>query len=171
MLEERIIFLNGEVNDHTTYLMIQQFLWLDHVSDAPIKFYLNSPGGSVSAGLAIYDTIATIKSPITVFGYGNCASMGCILLSAKYDRPGCKRYVLPSCRVMAHQVRGGAGGQCSDMLIEAKLMTEINEDLFQKIATWTGQPYEKIKADANRDYWMTAEKAVEEGYADAVFTG
>ena len=171
MLEERIIFLNGEINDHVAYIIIQQLLWLDHVSEAPIKLYLNSPGGSVSAGLAIYDTINTIKAPVNVFGYGICASMGCVLLSAKYARPNCKRYVLPSCRVMAHQVRGGAGGQCSDIQIEAKLMKEINVDLFKKLSDWTGQSYSQIEERAARDYWMSAEQAVAEGYADAVFYG
>lgn len=171
MFEDRNIFLNGEINDHVSLLIIQQFLWLE--SQAPgqrINFYINSPGGSVSSGLAIYDTINTIKSPVTTIGYGTCASMGCILLSAKYKKEGCKRVLLPSALVMAHQVRGGAGGQASDILIEAKLMRSINDGLFQKLADFTGKTFEQIKKDADRDHWMTAEEAVENGYADSIIT-
>lgn len=169
MLESRVIFLTGGIDDHVAQLIISQFLWLESVNPgAEIKFYINSPGGSVSAGLAIYDTINSISSPVITYGLGNCASMGCVLLSAKYDRAGCKRIILPSARVMAHQVSGGAGGQCEDIRITAKLMADVNEKLLRKIAQFTGQTYEKIKNDAKRDYWMTAEEAVEQGYADEI---
>jgi ATP-dependent Clp protease protease subunit len=151
---------------------MQQVVWLDYQNpEAPIKIYLNSPGGSVSAGLAIYDALNMAKAPIHVFGYGICASMGCVLLSAKYNREDCKRYVLPNCRVMDHQVRGGASGQASDIMIEAKLMSEINDDLMIKLAEFSGRSVEEITKNAARDHWLTAQQAVDYGYADEIYTG
>lgn len=170
MLEERIVFLNGEINDQVAMILIQQFLWLEHQDPGkPIMFYINSPGGSVSDGLAIYDAINSITSPVTTVGLGTCASMACTLLAAKYDNKETKRYVLPNTLVMAHQVRGGVGGQASDILIEAKLMRLLNNKLFSFLAKWTNQTLEKIESDADRDYWMTAEEAVAQGYADAIY--
>ena len=171
MLEDRNIFLTGEINDQVALLIIQQFLWLESQEPGKmIKFYLNSPGGSVTAGLSIFDTLSTISSPITTIGFGTCASMGCFLLSAKYNREGCIRVVLPNTMVMAHQVRGGAGGQASDIIIEAKLMTELNNNLFKKMAGFTGKTFEQLKSEADRDYWMTAEEAVTNGFVDSVLT-
>ena len=170
ILKDRIIYLNGEINENSAHIAICEFLFLEN--DAPgeeIKFYINSPGGSVSDGLALFDTINSITSPVITFGIGTCASMACVLLAAKYDRENCKRYVMPNCRVMAHQVRGGATGQASDILIEAKEMAKINKDIYEKLSKFTGQTYEKISKDASRDFWMSAEEAVKLGYADEIF--
>lgn len=169
LLEDRIINLTGPIDDQVAQLMISQFLWLESKNPGElIKFYINSPGGSVSAGLAIFDTINSITSPVHTYGVGSCASMGCVLLSAKYAKSGCKRFILPSARVMAHQVSGGAGGQCEDIQRSAQLMKKVNDDLLQKLATFTGQTLEKIRKDASRDHWMDANEAVAQGYVDEV---
>lgn len=171
LLEERIVFLTGGINDDVAHLYISQFLWLESKAPGePIKFYINSPGGSVSAGLAIYDAANMISSPIQTFGIGTCASMGSVLLSAKYDKPDCKRFVMENARVMAHQIRGGASGQCSDILKSAEQADKVNRDLLGKIAKFTGQPLEKVVKDTARDHWMNAQEAVEQGYADKVIS-
>lgn len=166
LLKDRIIFLGGEVNDSTANLIVAQLLFLEAEGpDKDIHLYINSPGGSVSAGMAIYDTMEYIKSPVSTICIGRAASMGAVLLAA--GQKG-KRFALPNADIMIHQPLGGTQGQASDILIQAEKI-EKTKDLLNKIlAEKSGQTYEKIVEDADRDYYMSAEEAKDYGLIDQV---
>ncbi len=166
LLKERIIFLGDDITDGLANTIIAQLLFLE--SEDPkrdIKLYLNSPGGSVSAGLAIYDTMQYIKPDVMTICVGMAASMGAILLAAGAKD---KRVVLPNSEVMIHQVMGGAEGQAIDVKIRAEHILKIKDRLNQILAKHTGQPLEKIEKDSDRDYFMSAEEAVKYGIADKI---
>jgi len=166
LLKERVIFLVGGVDDYVANVVVAQLLFLE--ADNPekdISLYINSPGGIVTAGLAIYDTMRFIKPDVSTICVGQAASMGSFLLSAGAKG---KRYILPNSRVMIHQPSGGAQGQASDIAIQAKEILYLRERLNQELAANTGQPIEKIAADVERDYFMNAEEARAYGVVDAV---
>ncbi|MDP1862074.1 MAG: ATP-dependent Clp endopeptidase proteolytic subunit ClpP [Gemmatimonadaceae bacterium] len=167
LLMDRIIFLGTPVNDDVANIVIAQLLFLD--ADNPgrdINLYLNSPGGSVSAGLAIYDTMQFLKSPVSTICMGMAASMGAFLLAA--GAPG-KRQALPHARVMIHQPsQSGGGGSASDIEIQAKEILYLREKLNALMAKHTGQPMEQIERDTDRDRWMSAEEAKTYGLIDSI---
>ncbi len=166
---ERIIFLSGEVTDGLANSIIARLLYMDSEDqNKDIFIYINSPGGSVSAGLAIFDTMQHIKSEVTTICVGLAASMGSFLLMAGSKG---KRYSLPNARIMIHQPSGGTRGQASDIAIEAREILRIRNRLNQEYAKRTGQPLEKIERDMNRDYYMSAYEAKEYGLIDRVIEG
>jgi len=163
LLMDRIIFIGTEINSDVSNIINAQLLWLDSINHNEITIYINSPGGSVYAGLSIFDTMHIIESPIKTVCIGMAASMASILLTA-----GDKRYALPHSRVMIHQPLGGVKGQASDIVITANEITKLKDELNQILATKTGQPLDKIYNDTDRDYYMTAEEAKEYGIIDEV---
>ncbi len=166
LLKERVIFLVGGVDDYVANVIVAQLLFLE--ADNPekdISLYINSPGGVVTAGLAIYDTMRFIKPDVSTICVGQAASMGSFLLAAGAKG---KRYILPNSRVMIHQPSGGTQGQASDIAIQAKEILYLRERLNQELAANTGQPIEKIALDVERDYFMNAEEAKAYGVVDAV---
>lgn len=166
LLNERIIFLTGEVNEVSASLTIAQMLHLESIDPSKdINFYINSPGGSVVDGLAIYDTMQFIKSDVSTICVGQCASMGAVLLAA--GQAG-KRYALPHSRVLIHQPHGGAQGQASDIEIQAQEILRMRKELNGILARHTGQTIRRIEKDTDRDNIMTAPVAVEYGLVDAV---
>ena len=166
LLKERVIFLCGQVEDHMANLIVAQMLFLESESpDKDIYLYINSPGGSVTAGMAIYDTMKFIKPNISTVCIGQAASMGAFLLSG--GEKG-KRYCLPNSRVMIHQPLGGFQGQASDFEIHAKEILYIKDKLNRLMADHTGQPLERVKEDTDRDNFLSAESAVEYGLVDAI---
>ena len=166
LLRERVVFLVGEVNDQTANLVIAQLLFLESENpDKDISLYINSPGGSVSAGLAIYDTMQFIKPHVSTLRMGMAASMGAFLLCA--GEKG-KRFALPNSRVMIHQPLGGARGQASDIEIQAREILYLRERLNKILADRTGQSIETIAKDTDRDNFMSAEQAREYGLIDTV---
>lgn len=166
LLKERVIFLVGPVNDLTANLVVAQLLFLESENpDKDINFYINSPGGSVTAGLAIYDTMQFIKADVSTLCVGQAASMGAFLLAA--GAPG-KRFALPNSRVMIHQPMGGFQGQASDVEIHAKEILYLKQRLNQMLAKHTGQPLEQIERDTDRDNFLSAEAAVGYGLVDKV---
>ena len=166
LLRERIIFLVGPVNDGTANLVVAQMLFLESENpDKDIFLYINSPGGSVSAGLSIYDTMNFIKPDVSTLCMGMAASMGSFLLMAGAKG---KRSALPNARVMIHQPSGGAQGQATDIEIQAREIIKTREQLNKIYAERTGQPVERIAADMERDYWMSAEEAIAYGIASRV---
>lgn len=168
LLNERIIFLGGPIDDYTANLIIAQLLYLEHTdSKKDISFYINSPGGSVNAGLAILDTMNHIKCDVSTVCVGVAASMGAVLLSAGAKG---KRFVLPNSEVMIHQIMGGVQGQASDIAITAKNILRSKENLNRILAQNTGKKIEQIEKDADRDYWMTADEAKKYGIVDAIMT-
>ena len=168
LLKERIIFLVGPVNDQSANLVVAQMLFLESQDpDKDIHFYINSPGGSVSAGMSIYDTMQFIKPDVSTMCMGMAASMGAILLTAGAKG---KRFSLPHSRVMIHQPLGGMQGQASDIEIHAREILLIKERLNQIIAERTGQPLEKVINDTDRDNYWSAQAAVEYGLIDKVLT-
>ena len=167
LMMDRIIFLGTEVNDYTANVIQAQLLYLDSVdSDKDISIYLNTPGGSVYAGLGIYDTMQFVKSRVATICTGMAASMGAVLLVA--GKKG-MRAALPHSRVMIHQPMGGIQGQASDIEITAKEILKLKDELYQIIADHSGQAMKKIRQDADRDYWMTAAEALEYGMIDKVY--
>ena len=167
LLNDRIIFLADEVNDTTASLVVAQLLFLEAQDpDKDISLYINSPGGSVSAGLAIYDTMNFIKCDVSTICIGMAASMGAFLLSAGAKG---KRYALPNSEVMIHQPLGGMQGQASDIKIHADHILKTRDTLNRKLAEHTGQPLEVIERDTERDNFMTAQQACEYGLIDKVF--
>ncbi|NLL27201.1 MAG: ATP-dependent Clp endopeptidase proteolytic subunit ClpP [Bacteroidales bacterium] len=168
LMMDRIIFLGVPIDDYVANIIQAQLLFLDSVdSSKDISIYLNTPGGSVYAGLGIYDTMQYISSDIATICTGIAASMGAVLLCA--GEKG-KRTALPHSRVMIHQPMGGAEGQASDIEIIATEIKKLKEELYQIIANHSGQPYEKVWADGDRDYWMIAKEAKEYGMIDEVLS-
>jgi len=168
LLKERIIFLAGPVEDHTADLVTAQLLFLEsEAPDKDIYMYINSPGGLVSAGLAIYDTIQYIRCDVSTLCLGQAASMGAQLLAA--GSAG-KRFALPNARIMIHQPLGGFQGQATDVEIHAREIIKLKDRLNQMLAAHTGQPIEKIAEDAERDFFLTAQEACDYGLIDKVLT-
>jgi ATP-dependent Clp protease, protease subunit len=168
LLKDRIIFLGSPINDAVANLVVAQLLFLDAEDpDKDIHLYINSPGGSITAGMAIYDTMQYVKADIQTICIGMAASMGAFLLSAGTKG---KRYALPNSEVMIHQPLGGAEGQATDIEIRAKRILRMRDRINQILAERTGQPLEKIEQDTDRDYFMTAEEAKEYGLIDHVIT-
>ena len=170
LLKERIIFLVGPVEDHTANLVVAQLLFLESENpDKDIYFYINSPGGSVTAGMSIYDTMKFIKPDVQTLCLGQAASMGAFLLSAGTKG---KRFALPNSRVMIHQplISGGLGGQASDIEIHARELLKLKEKLNQMLAEHTGKPLEQIERDTDRDNFMSAQEAADYGLIDKVIT-
>ena len=164
LLKDRIIFLGGPIDDVSANIVIAQLLFLESEnSKADIKLYINSPGGSVSAALAVYDTMQFVKAPVSTICVGLAASAAALLLAA--GEKG-KRIILPNGEVMIHQVMGGAQGQATDIDIHAKHILQIKERLNQILAQHTGQPLTKITCDAERDYFMSAGEAKKYGIVD-----
>jgi len=168
LLKERIIFLGTEINDAVSNLVIAQLLFLQSDdAEKDISIYINSPGGVVTSGMAIYDTMQFLKCPITTYCVGQAASMAAVLLAA--GTPG-KRFALPNSRIMIHQPMGGAQGQATDIGIQAKEILRMKEHLNQILAHHTGQKVKVIEQDTDRDYFMSAEAAVKYGLVDEVVT-
>jgi ATP-dependent Clp protease protease subunit len=166
LLKDRIIFLGSAVDDNVANVVVAQMLYLEAENpDKEIFFYLNSPGGSVSAGMAIYDTMQYIKSPISTVCMGQSASMAAVLLAA--GEKG-KRFALPHSRILIHQPLGGFQGQATDIDIHAKEILRLKEELNRILANLTGQPLSKINNDTERDYFMTSEQAREYGLIDEI---
>lgn len=168
LMMDRIIFLGTEVNDYTANVIQAQLLYLDSADpDKDIHIYLNTPGGSVYAGLGIYDTMQFVKSRVATICTGMAASMGAVLLVA--GEKG-MRAALPHSRVMIHQPLGGIQGQASDIEITAREILKLKDELYQIISDHSGQTMDRIRQDADRDYWMTASEALEYGMIDKVYS-
>ena len=168
LLKERIIFLGTQINDQVANLIVAQLLYLDREDpDKDISLYINSPGGVITSGLAIYDTMQLIRADVSTICVGMAASMGTILLTA--GAAG-KRYALPSSTIHMHQPLGGAQGQASDIEIAAREILRIQEIIRGLLSTHTGQPIDKIARDTDRDYYLTAEGAMEYGLIDQVLS-
>lgn len=166
LLKDRIIFLGTSLDDAVANAVIAQLLFLESQDpDKDIKLYINSPGGSVTAGLAVYDTMQYIKPAVSTICIGLAASMAATLLAAGANG---KRFILPNAEVMIHQVMGGAEGQASDIKISAERILRIKDQLNKILAKHTGQPMERIEKDTDRDFFMVAEKAVEYGVVDKI---
>ncbi len=168
LLKERVIFLTGQVEDHMANLVVAQLLFLESENpDKDIFLYINSPGGSVTAGMSIYDTMQHIKPNVSTFCMGQACSMGAFLLAGGAQG---KRFCLPNSRVMIHQPLGGFQGQASDIQIHAQEILTIKKRLNNMLAEHTGQPLEVVERDTDRDNFMSAEQAVEYGLVDAVLS-
>jgi ATP-dependent Clp protease protease subunit len=168
LLKERIVFLGTPVNDQVANLIVAQLLWLDREDpEREIQMYINSPGGVIYAGLAIYDTMKLIKAPISTFAIGVTASFGTVLLTAGTKG---KRYAMPNATIHMHQPLGGAQGQASDIVIQANEIIRLRDRLNQILIEATGQPKEVIERDTDRDFYLDAYKAVEYGLIDNVLT-
>lgn len=170
LLKERIIFLVGPVDDHSANLVVAQLLFLESENpDKDIYFYINSPGGSVTAGMSIYDTMKFIKPDVQTLCLGQAASMGAFLLSAGTKG---KRFALPNSRIMIHQplISGGLGGQASDIEIHARELLKLKEKLNKILADHTGKSIEEVARDTDRDNFMSAQEAMEYGLIDKVIT-
>jgi len=168
LLNERIVFLGGEIDDNVANIIIAQLLHLDHTdSKKDISLYINSPGGSVTAGLAIIDTMNFIKSDVSTICVGIAASMGALILSS--GKKG-KRFILPNSEIMIHQVMGGTEGQASDIAINAKHILRTKDTLNRILAQNTGKKFDQVEKDSDRDYWMTADEAKKYGIIDEIIT-
>jgi len=168
LLKDRIVFIGEQVHDNMANTIIAQMLFLESEDpDKDINLYINSPGGSVTAGMAIYDTMQYIKPDITTICMGQCASMGALLLAAGTNG---KRYSLPHGRVLIHQPLGGTTGQATDIDIHAREILKIREIINRLLADHTGQPLERIEKDTERDFFMSAEDAKKYGIVDKVIT-
>lgn len=168
LLKERVIFLVGPVEEHMANLVVAQLLFLESENpDKEIYLYINSPGGSVTAGMAIYDTMQFIKPDVSTVCLGQAASMGAFLLAGGAKG---KRYCLPNARVMIHQPLGGFQGQASDFEIHAREILKIRDKLNRILADHTGQSFEKVAQDTDRDNFMSAQEAVDYGLVDAILT-
>ncbi|MGD0970155.1 MAG: ATP-dependent Clp endopeptidase proteolytic subunit ClpP [Desulfobaccales bacterium] len=166
LLKDRIVFLGTGINDDVANLVIAQFLFLEAEDpDKEINFYINSPGGMVTAGMAIYDTMQYIKSPVATLCMGQAASMGALLLAA--GAPG-KRFALPHARILIHQPLGGFQGQATDVDIQAREILRLREELNEIMAQHTGQPIDQINRDTERDFYMSGEQARNYGLIDDV---
>ncbi|MEZ7861400.1 MAG: ATP-dependent Clp endopeptidase proteolytic subunit ClpP [Aeromonadaceae bacterium] len=168
LLKERVIFLTGQVEDYMANLVVAQLLFLESENpEKDIYLYINSPGGSVTAGMSIYDTMQFIKPDVSTVCMGQACSMGAFLLAGGAKE---KRFVLPHSRVMIHQPLGGFQGQASDIQIHAMEILKIKQTLNERLAFHTGQPLERIERDTDRDNFMSADQAVEYGIVDAVLS-
>jgi ATP-dependent Clp protease protease subunit len=168
LLKERVIFVVGTVEDHMANLIVAQLLFLESENpDKDIHLYINSPGGSVTAGLSIYDTMQFIKPDVSTMCIGQAASMGAVLLAGGANG---KRYALPHSRTMIHQPLGGFQGQAADFEIHAKEILDVRERLNKILANHTGQPLEQIQKDTDRDFFMSASQSVDYGLIDEVMT-
>ena len=168
LLKERVVFIVGPIDDHMANLVVAQLLFLESENpDKDINIYINSPGGVVTAGMSIYDTMRFVKPDVSTTCLGQAASMGAFLLAAGSHG---KRYALPNSRVMIHQPSGGTQGQASDIEIQAKEILYLRERLNRILAEHTGQPFEKITRDVERDYFLSAEAAKEYGIIDDILT-
>jgi ATP-dependent Clp protease protease subunit len=166
LLKERIVFINGPIDDNVANVVVAQLLFLESEDpDKDIHLYINSPGGVVTAGLAIYDTMNYIRPDVSTICLGQAASMASLLLTAGAKG---KRYALPFARIMIHQPHGGAEGQSTDIQIQAKEILRMREIGNEILVSTTGQPYEKVQQDTERDYFMTAKEAKEYGIIDKV---
>ncbi len=167
LLKDRIVFISGEIDDHMANVVVAQLLFLEAEDpDKDISLYINSPGGSVTAGMAIFDTMEYVKPDISTICVGMAASMGAFLLAAGAKG---KRYALPNAEVMIHQPLGGARGQASDIKIQADRIMKLKRDLNTILSERTGKPFEQVEKDTDRDFFMTAEEAVAYGLIDKVF--
>ena len=166
LLNDRIVMLSEEVNDTTASLIVAQLLYLEAQDpDKDIQFYINSPGGSITSGMAIYDTMQYIKADVSTICIGMAASMGAFLLSAGAKG---KRLALPNAEIMIHQPSGGSRGQATDIQIQAERILKMKQNLNKILAETTGKPIEQIERDCERDYFMSAQEAVEYGILDKV---
>lgn len=166
LLKERIIFLGEPIDDHMANLVIAQLLFLEAEDPKKeIRMYINSPGGSVTAALAIYDTMQFVKCDVATYCVGQAASAAAVLMAAGSKS---KRYSLPNARVLLHQVMGGAEGQAKDVAIQTKEMMRVKEQIDKILAKHTGQPLSKIEKDTDRDFYMTAEQAKDYGVVDKI---
>ena len=165
LLKDRIIILNGEINDTTANIVIAQLLFLDSENNEDISLYINSPGGVITAGMAIYDTINFIKSDVSTICIGMCASMAAFLLSSGTKG---KRYSLPNSEIMIHQPLGGVQGQATEIKIAAERILKIKKKLNEILAKNTNQNLEKIENDTERDYYLEANEALEYGIIDKI---
>ena len=167
LLKDRIIILNGEIDDNTSNSIVAQLLYLDSLNNEDISIYINSPGGSITSGMAIYDTMNYIKSDVSTICIGISASMAAFILACGTRG---KRYILPNSEVMIHQPLGGAQGQATDIEIQAQEILRIKKSLNEILASNTGQDIAKIEKDTDRDYIMTPEEALTYGMIDKVIT-
>jgi len=168
LLKERIVFLGGEINDPVADLIIAQLLFLEAEDpDKDIHLYINSPGGVVTAGMAIFDTMNYIKAPVSTICIGQAASMGAVLLTA--GEKG-KRFALPHARIMIHQPSGGSRGQATDIMIQAEEILRMKRELNRLLAELSGQPVERLERDTERDFFMSSEEAKTYGLIDAVMS-
>lgn len=168
LLKDRIIFLGESIDDHVANIVIAQFLFLDAENkDKDIKFYINTPGGSVTAGMAIYDTMQYVKCDVSTICVGMAASMGAVLLAAGAKN---KRFSLPNSEIMIHQVMGGFEGQASDIKIRSEHILKIKDKINRILSFHTGQPVEKIENDTDRDRFMSADEAKKYGIIDKIIT-
>ena len=166
LLKDRIVFLGDGIDDHVANLVVAQLLFLESENpDKDISLYINSPGGVISSGMAIYDTMQYVKCPVSTICVGQAASMAAVLLAA--GAPG-KRFALPYARVMIHQPSGGSQGQAADIEIQAKEILRLKDILNRILVQHTGQPLKRIAADTDRDFFMSAEEAVRYGLVDRV---
>lgn len=163
MLKDRIVFLSGEINDATANIVVSELLYLDNLSNEEIYLYINSPGGSITSGMSIYDTMNFIKSPVVTIGLGMCASMAAFLLSS-----GNKRFALPNTEIMIHQPIGGAQGQATDIKIAAERIIKLKEKLNKIFAKNTKQSLKKISQDTERDNFLDAQEALNYGLIDEI---
>jgi ATP-dependent Clp protease protease subunit len=169
LLKERIIFLGETIEDHVANLVIAQLLFLESEDpDKDISLYINSPGGVVTSGLAIYDTMQYMKAPVSTICIGQAASMGAVLLAAGAKG---KRYALPNSRIMIHQGSGGVRGNTPDVEIQVREMLNLTERLMHILADHTGQDYDRVRRDSERDYFMSSEEAKSYGVIDDIFVG
>jgi len=168
LLEDRIVFISGEIDDNTANTVVAELIYLEAKNpDKDICVYINSPGGSVTAGMAIYDTMRYVKCDVSTICVGLAASMGAFLLAAGTKG---KRFCLPNSEVMIHQPLGGAQGQASDIEITAKHIIGTKKKMIKMLSENTGKPIEKVEKDVDRDYFMSADEAVEYGIVDKVIT-
>ena len=165
LLSNRIIFLNGEIKDDNASIVVGELLYLDSLNHNDIYLYINSPGGSVTAGLSIYDTMHYVKANVITIGIGMCASMGAFLLSS-----GNKRYALENTEIMIHEVLGGAQGQATDILIQTNHIIKIKEKVNKLLAKNTGKTLAKITKDTSRDNYMDAKEALDYGLIDKIIS-
>ncbi len=168
LLKDRIIFLGEPITDHVANIVIAQFLFLDaEHKDKDIKFYINTPGGSVTSGMAIYDTMQYVKCDVSTICVGMAASMGAVLLAAGAKR---KRFTLPNSEILIHQVMGGTEGQASDVMIRAEHILKVKDKMNRILAKHTGQKVSTVEKDTDRDRFMTAEEAQKYGIVDKIIS-
>ncbi len=165
LLKNRIIILSGEITDESANSIVAQLLYLDSINHDDISIYINSPGGSITAGMAIFDTMNFVKSDVSTICLGMAASMGAFLLSC--GKKG-KRYILPNAEVMIHQPLGGAQGQATEIKIAAERILKLKKKLNEMLAENTGKPLEEVEKDTDRDYFLTAEEAKDYGLVDKI---